>query len=72
MKMRAHAVAGVPAMIFAIEALNVEKRYGALQALAGVSLVVVAVSLLLLSGICLRILRSGYKLRQQPWSPRKA
>jgi len=44
--------------------LNVEKRYGALQALAGVSLVVVAVSLLLLSGICLRILRSGYKLRQ--------
>jgi ABC-2 type transport system ATP-binding protein len=33
-------VAGTPAMTFAIEALNVEKRYGALQALAGVSLTV--------------------------------
>jgi ABC-2 type transport system ATP-binding protein len=31
-------VAGTPAMTVAIEALNVEKRYGALQALAGVSL----------------------------------
>lgn len=30
----------MPAMTFAIEALNVEKRYGALQALAGVSLAV--------------------------------
>ena len=35
-----HVVAGTPAMTFAIEALNVEKRYGALQALAGVSLAV--------------------------------
>ena len=33
-------IAGTPAMTFAIEALNVEKRYGALQALAGVSLAV--------------------------------
>jgi ABC-2 type transport system ATP-binding protein len=33
-------VAGAPAMTFAIETLNVEKRYGALQALAGVSLAV--------------------------------
>jgi len=30
----------MPAMTFAIEALQVEKRYGALQALAGVSLTV--------------------------------
>jgi len=34
------AVAGTPAMTIAIEILNVEKRYGALQALAGVSLAV--------------------------------
>jgi ABC-2 type transport system ATP-binding protein len=32
--------AGTPAMTIAIEVLNVEKRYGALQALAGVSLAV--------------------------------
>jgi ABC-2 type transport system ATP-binding protein len=35
-----HVVAGTPAMTVAIQALNVEKRYGALQALAGISLAV--------------------------------
>ena len=45
-------------MTFAIEALNVEKRYGALPALA-----VVGVSFVVLSAATL-LLRSGYKLRQ--------
>ena len=46
-------------MTFAIEALYVEKRYGALQALAGVG-----VSFALVSAATLLLLRSGYKLRQ--------
>ncbi len=50
-------------MKFAIEAGDVKKRYGALQALAGMSLEVVAVSLVLLSAARLLLLRSGYKLR---------